>query len=275
MALQDALGDLRSYRKQIERDNVANLAFCAWTESRAFESKSAREVAYNGQPLKPLAETVAPASITPVSLRGNFGMIASLGAKEKFRATIMIRKVGKTNTEPARWNLYSAKKQTLAKGDIEPGKTANIEVTVPSGGIVNLVLSTVRNAGQVTLHNDHAVILGRELALISESGRLWFYVPPKTKTFTVTLTSPAPGETVKLTMFDSTGREAATDHTGDAPKVDLKIEVPPGQDGKAWSVAPARAPKGTLEDYTISLSDNLPPYWAQAPDRLLVPAPAK
>lgn len=275
MALQDALNDLRSYRKLIETDNVANLAFCAWTESRAFESKSAREVAYNGQPLKPLAESVAPASITPVSLRGNFGMIASLGAKEKFRATVTIRKVGKTNIEPARWNLYSAKKQTLSKGDIEPGKTANIEVTVPSGNIYNLVLSTVRNAGQVALHNDHAVILGRELALIGESGRLWFYVPPKTKTFTVTLASPAPGETAKLVVFDPSGREAASGHTGDAPKVDLKIEVSPGQDGKAWSVTPLRAPRGALEDYTISLSDNLPPYWSQAPDRLLMPAPSK
>ena len=168
-----------------------------------------------------------------------------------------------------------SKKQPLAKGDIEPGKTANVEVSVPWSGIYNLVLSTVGNAGQVTLHNDHAVVLGREVALISESGRLWFYVPPKTKTFTVTLTSPAPGETVKLTVFDPSGRETAAGHTGDTPKVDLKIEVPPGQEGKPWSVAPSRAPKGVLEDYTIALSDNLPPYWAQAPDRLLVPALSK
>lgn len=275
MALQEALSDLRAYRKQIETDNVVNLAYCAWVESRAFDAKSAREVAYNGQPLKPVADVVVPASAAPVSLRGNFGMIASLGTKEKFRATIAIRKVGKTHIEPAHWNLYSAKRQPLAKGDIEPGKTGELEIAVPSDGICNLVLSTVGNAGRVTLHNDHAVILGRELALLGESGRLWFYVPSKTKTFTVTLTSPAPGETVKLTVFDPSGNEAAAGCTTETPKVDLKIKVPPGQDGKAWSVAPSKAPKGTLEDYSIALSDNLPPYWSQAPDRLLVPALSK
>ncbi len=271
MALQEALSDLRSYRKQIENDNVVNLAYCAYLESRAYDTKAAREVAYNGQPLKPLAEKVVTAKLTPVSLRGNFGMIASLGANEKFRATITIRKVGKANVEVARWNLYSATRQMLANGTVEPGKTANIEVAVPSGGICNLVLSTVRNAGQVTLHNDHAVILGRELALLSESGRLWFYVPPKTKAFTVTLTSPGPGETAKLTLFDPSGNEVAAGCTGEKQKVDFRIQVPAGQDGKAWSVAPARAPKGVLEDYSISLSDNLPPYWSQASDRLLVP----
>lgn len=272
IAAQEALSDLRAYRRHIEKDNVANLAFCASLESRAFESKGAREVAYGGQPLKPIAGEVAPASIRPVSLRGDFGMIASLGAGESFRATISIRKIGKTNLEPARWSLYSAKRQPLAKGDIDPGKAAELEVAVPSGGICNLVLSTSRNAGQVTLLNDHAVILGRELALLGESGPLYFYVPPKTKAFTITLTSPGPGETARATVIDPSGREVATGHTVETPKVDLKIEVPPGQDGTAWSVAPSRAPKGTLEDYAIALGDNLPPYWAQSQDRLLVPA---
>ncbi len=96
-------------------------------------------------------------------------------------------------------------------------------------------------------------------------------MPAKTKSFTVTLASPGPGETARVAVFDPSGREAASGQTGDAREVILKITVPPGQDAKAWSVAPSKATKGVLEDYTIALGDNLPAYWAHAPDRLLVP----
>jgi len=54
--------------------------------------------------------------------------------------------------------------------------------------------------------------------------------------------------------------------------VTLVVAVPAGQDGKGWSVVPSSAASGALEDYTIILPDELPPYWSQAPDRLLVPA---
>lgn len=39
LAIQDALGDLRAYRRRIENDNVVNLAYCAWVEWRAFERR--------------------------------------------------------------------------------------------------------------------------------------------------------------------------------------------------------------------------------------------
>ena len=271
LAILDSVTALRAYRRQIENDNVVNLSFCAWIESSAFEQKGSHEIAYSGQPLRSLSDNVAAADLKPVSLRGNFGLLAALGSKEKFHATITIRQVGASHVDAARWRLYSANQQRLAQGDIRPGKSKEVAVTMPAAGIANLVLSTVGNAGQVVLHNDHAVIMGRELALVGESGPLYFFVPPNTQMFTITLKSSSPGETAMLTVFDPNGRSVASGHTSTTAKVDLQIEVSPGDEGKAWSVAPSKAPQGILEDYTIALSENLPPYWSLAPDRLLVP----
>jgi hypothetical protein len=114
--------------------------------------------------------------------------------------------------------------------------------------------------------------MGRELGLLGQSGPLWFYVPPKTAAFIITVSSPSPGETVTMTVRDPALREAARGSTVDRPKIELHVAVPPGADGKAWSLVPTKAPKGILEDYTIGLGDNLPPYWSLAADRLLVPS---
>ncbi|MCX7826447.1 MAG: hypothetical protein N2689_12940 [Verrucomicrobiae bacterium] len=269
LAIQDALNDLRSCRRQIERDNVANLAYCAWIESRAF-GEARRAVAYTGEPLRPIAEKVASAELKPISLRGDFGFLALLGAQETFRATIAIRKVGKNNT-PASWTLVGPNQVKLAAGTVEPGKTCELEVAAPAKGVYNLILTSANNAALTTLHNDYAVILGRDLGLIHASGPMWFYVPLRTRSFTVTLKSPAPGETARITIHDPDGREVASGFTGPAEKAVLNVKVPAGQDGKAWSVVPSCGPAGVMEDYSIILGEELPPYWAQAPDRLLVP----
>ena len=269
-AVQTALGDLREYRRKIEAENVANLAYCAWIESRAF-GEAKRTLTYTGQDLKPIAEKATMDSpLKAISLRGDFGFLGWLEQSEKFRATVAVRKIGK-NGAATSWAVTGPNQNKIAAGSIEAGKTGEIEVPVPAKGIYNLILSSSKNAALVTLHNEHAVVLGHELSMIHASGPLWFYVPPRTKSFTVTLRSPAPGETAMLTLLAPDGHESATGSTGAAEKAVLRVQVPPGQDGKPWCVVPSRGPAGAWEDYTIALGDELPPYWALAPDRLLVP----
>jgi hypothetical protein len=194
-----------------------------------------------------------------------------LKAGESFQATIQASRVGK-NEAAITWSLLNPAKQPIAKGAVELGKSDRINVPAPAAGVYNLLLSTARNAAHLTLDNKHAVILGRDVALIHESGPLWFYVPPQTKGFKLNLESPAPGETARIAVCDPDGREVASAETGAKDKVSVSVSVSAGQDGKSWSVVPSRAPMGIMEDYTIALGDELPPYWAQAPDRLLVPA---
>lgn len=272
LAAQEALARLRAYRREIERDQVANLSFCAWIESRAF-GEAKRAVIYTGQPLQPIPGEWPAGAPQPVSLRGEFGFLARLESGEPFRASVSLRRVAK-NESPATWSLVGPDREKLGSGTVAPGQTCDISVPVRQAGIANLLLTSGGHAAGITLHNRHAVVLGQELALIHASGPLWFYVPPQTKSFTLTLRSPAPGETVSLAVLDPEGGEAARAATGREKEVVLEVPVAPGQDGRAWSVAPSRAPSGVLEDYSIRLGGELPPYWALGPGRLLVPAPS-
>ena len=269
LATQQALADLRSYRRQIAEDNVANLAYCLFLEQRAFGA-TVRDVLYRGQPLKAMAASVPPGDLQPISLRGHYGCVALLKPGERFQATITTRRVG-ANPKPIEWSLMSPEQQVLAKGEIPAGKPASIDVPAPQEGIHNLILSTNANLAQLTLQNEHAVILGRQLGLLKASGPMYFFVPESTKSFQIKLESPSPGETAKVAVLDPQGREIASGDTGEQKEATLKIVVPRGQAGKAWSVVPASGPKGVWEDYTITLGGELPPYWGFQPERLLIP----
>ena len=270
VAAQQAVLDLRSYRRQIERDNVANLSYCAQLEQRAFR-QSHREVVYDGSPLRPLGNRPVGSDLKPVSLRGDFGVVGLMKRGEEFRVTITARRVGR-NTEPVRWALYSPDRLLLEKGSIALGTTQTVVRPATAEGVYNLTLSTSPNAAQVVLHGSAMAILGNRLNLLGASGRLVFFVPPGTKKFRVTLSSPAPGETASLAILDPDGREAVRGETGTAEEVPLDVAVPTGAAGKAWTVVPSKGSQGVLEDYTITLGPGLPPSWSLSPDQLLVPA---
>lgn len=265
-----AATDLRNYRATIEKDNVVNLNYCAWQEFRAWGAS--RELAYNGEPLSALSQTVAPAKLQAISTRQAHGFVALLQADEHFRADVACLQVGKY-TAPCRWSLADAEGAVVADGVIEPGKAASLDVAVPKAGVYSFVEDPGANGGQVILRNDHAALLGKIATLIGETAPLYVYVPAGTKAFTVTLKSPAPGETAKLTVLDPQGHEVTSGATGEQTVYKAEVKVPAGMDGKAWGLVISKAPTGVIEDLTLSVSDNLPGYWAQAPDRLLIPAP--
>ncbi len=191
-----ALRDLREYRRKIEGDNVANLAYCESLEHRAFRPRR-RELLYDGPPLRPVGQQPAPADLKPISLRGDVGLVALLDAGQSFRATITAKRIGR-NAEPVAWTLLGPPWQTLAAGRIAHNTTAKITHPAAVAGVYNLVLKSGRNAADVILHNDHAAIVGAELSLVGVSGPMSFYVPPKARQFQLTLRSPSPGETVKI-----------------------------------------------------------------------------
>lgn len=265
---QKAIGTLRQYRRQIEKNNVANLAYCAWIEARSWGTIP-RQVLYEGEKLAPLTETVAPADLKPISLRNEHGVLALLKAGDTFRCRIEARKVG-ARTEPITWTLAENGQTQVAFGTVALNTTEELKIPVPRAGFYNLIVGTSGSAVGLTPLNDHAVLLGQSLGMMGESGPLFFHVPPGTRHFRLTLTSPAPGETASLEIIAPDGQVLASGGTGDRDKFVAEITVPAGLDGKAWQARLGKAPTGVLEDYTLLTDENIPPYWALAADRLLV-----
>jgi len=102
---------------------------------------------------------------------------------------------------------------------------------------------------------------------------MFVYVPQGMKNFTVTLQTPAPGETATLTVTDPNGNVAATGATGgNKRRYAAAVPVRKGQGGRPFGIHITRAKTGVLEDVELTLDKRVPAYWAAAPDRLVVPA---
>lgn len=144
-------------------------------------------------------------------------------------------------------------------------------MAVPAPGVYNLVADAGGNASLVTLRNNHAALLANMVGFIGGTAPMYVYVPAGVTSFTVKLTTPAPGETARLTVLDPEGKEAASGATGAKPDFLARVTVPPAMAGKAWAVVVSPAPPGVLEDLSLELGSELPAYWAQAADRLVTP----
>ncbi|NOZ23259.1 MAG: DUF4838 domain-containing protein [Planctomycetes bacterium] len=268
VAVAKARKKLLTFRRETEKDCIANFNFCASVEARSWRVPPDL---YTGEEVKSLCETVQPLEGKPqISIRGAHTFLILLKEGERLTMQVAGKQVGRYDSV-IEWRVFGCTDKLLAKGPIEPKKEARVDVPADEDGAYVVSVRTGRNAALVTLLNDHAVLAGRKIRLISETCPLFFYVPEGVKEFTVTLESPAPGETARMRLFNPDGKEVAVGQTGKEKTYVARVKVPPGQSGKAWSVRTERADMGTLEDYSIDLGEMLPPYWAQAADRLVIP----
>ena len=265
-----AIQELRHMRAGLQADHIANLNFCVILEDRAFGD--IRVTRHNGEALRPLvAEPEEGVELAAIPIRGAQGFVALLGEGERFRARIHCRRVGRYTT-PCTWQLFAPDDQAVAKGSIEPKKSADLDMAVATPGTYNLVVDSGRNCGRVTLLNRHAAMLGHDVHLIHGGGPLYVYAPKDLAQFAVTLKTPGPGETAVLTVRDSRGEVMGQQATGGPrTKVAVTVRKPDPKLGAVYSVALSPAPTGVLEDATLRLDLAMPGYWASAPDRLVAP----
>lgn len=263
-----ALAELMQFRRKHEGANFSNLQFCSWLEGRCWHLPDG---VYTGGPLRGLAETIAPlpaAAVLPVRGRHTFVLLPD--ASRRVQARIACRRLGRY-TDPLRWRLLSPSGQRLAHGTIQPGKHIDLDRRVETAGPAVLLVDSGANAADVRLLSAHAALSGRRIRLCGKSSPLHFRVPSGVKRFRLTLQTPAPGETAKMTVRRPDGETAATGTTGPAKELTADVNVPPGCDGQVWSVTVDRGGGGAFEDYTLILDAAVPAYWSHAPDRLVAP----
>lgn len=269
-AVRRAWEELIAFRRATEREGIANFHWPAQVEARSWDVRRLLE-GYAGEPLRPLVLQPKPfVGLPSVPLRGRHTLVALLETGEAFQARLTCRPIG-NNPEPLHWRLFDPEDTLLAQGSLEPNRSEEVRVPGKQAGVYLLVVDPGRNAAQVTLLNDHAALAGRTLSLVHQTAPLFFFVPPGVRRFTLTVQSPAPGETVRVRLFDSLGKEVAVGETGPVAERRIEVKVPPGQDGRPWSVRVERGETGVLEDYTLILDSALPGFWALAEDRLVVP----
>jgi len=260
---------LVAFRRATEGRFLANYDRCASVEERSW--KPTRVRGYDGSPLRALSQEAAPLKGEPsFSIRQEAVFVAPLGAGEAFQARIAARQVGKA-AGPVAWRLYGPDDGLLGQGQVEVKQTAAVDVAVRQAGVHLLVVRAGQSRALVTLLSPHAALAGNAVQMIYQTSPMFFCVPAGITQFKLTLKSPSPGETARLRILDPDSREVAQIQTTDQPEVVAKVKVPKGAAGRAWQVRIERADRGSLEDYSLSLDEALPGYWAHAADRLVVP----
>jgi len=263
-----AIRELGEYRREIEGTGITNLNFAAYIESRSW----AVTEGYAGEELTPVADEVAPLPEgAHFSLRGGYTVAAVLQAGESFRAHIETRHVG-ANRAPIAWVLVGLDDEVLARGEIPVDDAADIEVPVARAGTYPLVVQTNNNNARVTPLNEHASLITPSVGFIYATSPVYFWVPAGIERFTLSFHAMWPGEQVRVRVLDPDGAEVAVEETQRQGEMELPIEVAPGQDGRAWSLAMEGVEDVAFEDYRIRLDPALPASWALTPDRLVVPA---
>lgn len=155
------------------------------------------------------------------------------------------------------WELRDPSMKTLLSGTIPHGTNREVRFTPETEGLYFLALTSGSCAYSITSTNTPAGLYAAEgLSLIQGVGRLYFYVPPKTGAFTLSIKGQG-GETARLNVFDPAGNPIATVQTSTKQQT-AKATVTPG-DGGAYSLEVTKADEGVLEDYTITLDAKLPP----------------
>ena len=260
-----AVGELQSFRLAHEGSFISNLMFAAFIEGRSWELPGG----WDGRSVVPVQDSAAPLRSTQhFSLRGSATMLAALPAGESFRARIVTKRVGR-NEAPITWVLVSTDDRVIRRGSIPVTQAVDVDVPVPAPGTYALFIQTNKNNAKVTLLNDHAALTGERFAFIYAQPEAYFLVPDGLQTFTVSFQGSWPGETVRVCVRAPDGKVAAS---GEVTRKDLQtiaVRVPDGQSGKPWSLSYEATDKGVLEDYTIVLSADLPPFLAHEPERLV------
>ena len=268
MTIHRALTDLMRFRRKHEHENFSNLQFCSWLEGRCWHVPDG---VYTGGPLRGLAGTIAPLPPSAViPARGRHTFVVLPGASRHIRARIACRQLG-TYTTPVRWRLLSSGGESLADGTITPGKHIDLDRPIATAGAAVLLIDSGANVADVRLLSNHAALSGRSIHLCGRSSPLYFHVPAGRKRLRLTLRTPAPGETARMTIHRPDGQVAATGSTGRMAEFTADMNVPPGCDGRVWSVTVAHGGRGAFEDYTLILDPAAAGFWAHAPDRLVTP----
>ena len=260
---------LAAFRRETEHLFLANYDRCASVEASSWRRMQLR--GYDGAPLQTLSSEVVPLEDEPgFSIRHEAEFVAHVAADQRFQARIAARRVGRSEA-PVQWLLYGPDDRLLERGQVEVDQTATVDATANQAGVYLLVVRSGQSRALVTLLSPHAAMVGSAPRMVYQTAPMFFYVPAGTVDFQMTLTSPSPGETARLRILDPDGREVVQVQTTEEPEVVARVEVPTGAAGRAWQIRIERPERGTLEDYTLVLDENLPAYWAHAADRLLVP----
>ena len=160
--------------------------------------------------------------------------------------------------------------RVLAEAQVGLGEAEDLTVECPVTGTYTVVAQNAIVCSSVVSDATGFVLDGTGgLALMTAVQPLYFMVPGGVKEFSFTGIGQGI-ERFNAAVVAPDGTVAAhAENIGNTTV--LKVLVPAGQDGQVWKLDLKPPTDGVLEDVTIRMSENIPPYFAREKERLMVP----
>ena len=150
---------------------------------------------------------------------------------------------------------------------------ADLNVTAPETGLYKLGLTTKANLFSAAIDMPHAVqSVNDTVSVVKHTLKMYFYVPEGCAEFFVKVGTPYVQEQARVIVWDPTGKEAANAQTTDLVPAHAIVAPTPEQRGKVWSFQILPADHGVFYSGNLIWDPRLPPYLAESPEAMLVPA---
>jgi hypothetical protein len=214
-------------------------------------------------------EPLAPEEPEPLIARRAGTWLVQVGEQRRIEATAIGVRVGPQYANRPSWHVVSAEGESIASGHTPLPGEAQISVEVPEEGLYQVLMNAGANGCGLVVHNCPAVMVGPGLKLCELPGAMYFWVPEDCERFTITLFA-GKGESAAIRIFRPDGQRAFEGDSLTSDALPAALDTGTDDRGRAWRLEIDRAREGILEDYSLLLGDELPPWLATSPGALLI-----
>ena len=215
---------------------------------------------------------MSPIAARPTLLRGRHTIFTNADAGDLLQIELFGHRLGRYR-DGAALLVFGPDGKQIGSASAAFGKAATIQVRAEAKGTYALVATASGNRFSVRVKNRaQSYWAEKRLHVCGYAAPLYFFVPRNVEQFDVRIGTGAELETVKARLLDPAGNAVAAKEGGFPSGVKLSARVRPEHAGKLWQLALTKAKgPGVFEDVSVSLSENLPPYFSESPERLLLP----
>ena len=216
--------------------------------------------------------TLSPIAAGPTRWRGRHTIFTNSEAGELLQIELAGHRLGQYR-DGAALLVFGPDGKQIANGSAAFGKATVVEARTEVTGTHTLVATASWNGFSVRVKNrPQSYWVEKRLHVCGYAAPLYFFVPRTVKQFEVTIGTGAELETVKACLLDPAGSVVASKEGGFPSNAKLSTRVRPEHAGRVWQLALTKAKgAGVFEDVSVALSENLPPYFSESPERLLLP----
>ena len=194
-------------------------------------------------------------------------------AGEQVRIAVQSIQRGPTYGEQLRVSIINPDSEQVLRQTVPLSASEVIEYQATVSGLHVARLQAGWNACKAqVLDRPWALVAWGQVPLniVGSMAKLHFFVPEQVKQFAISLIADVTGEGALITIADPDGN-VRHEEEGDFDREQrIAVDVPPGTDGRAWSLSITR-PKAqglVLDDVQLSLGMGLPPLLAERPEWL-------